>query len=309
MDRISTFNLRSANVGNAMNVQTQLANVQYQESSGLVAQNFGDLGGHGTFQMLNFETELNQAQTWATQAQQAGSKTQSIYTAVGAMATTMTNLQTRLSTAQTGIDNSGLADAVKSLQSQLQQSMNVQLGGSYLFAGSNTDTAPVDLTNYPTLDTSTTPPSYDPTTPDTSYYKGDSTILSVRVATQQKIAYGLTADNPVFEKAMRIMQTALQAAQASPIDKATLNQAYSDCADCITKLANLQESVADVSSQLKSAQQTQTNYATFLSNAVSDVKNVDAAQVASQLSLYQTQLQASYLAVASVTKVTLTSYL
>jgi flagellin-like hook-associated protein FlgL len=60
---------------------------------------------------------------------------------------------------------------------------------------------------------------------------------------------------------------------------------------------------------LQSLGQQQSTFVTYLTNALSDVKDVNTGQVAAQVSEYQTQLQASYLAVASVTKLSLAQFL
>ncbi len=221
----------------------------------------------------------------------------------------------------------------------------------------------------------------------------------MRVSPQQTINYGVTADNPAFDEAMRAMEATVQAAGATSvtgtvvadpaattgtgitsftIDGTTVTSASDSLNDIATginasgiagvtasvvstaggyalkissgntndltfggsltplgindttynqslqtalqsaltvsnsavkDLSNLQESVAATSSQLTSAQQQQTTYVTYLQNSLSGVKDVDTGQVAAKVSQYQTQLQASYLAVAQISKISLAQYL
>jgi flagellar hook-associated protein 3 FlgL len=77
----------------------------------------------------------------------------------------------------------------------------------------------------------------------------------------------------------------------------------------VTNLSNTEEAVGVSSAQLKSSAQQQTTYVTYLQTSLSSVKDVDTAQAAAKVSQYQTQLQASYLAVAQISKVNLTQYL
>jgi flagellar hook-associated protein 3 FlgL len=397
MDRISSLTLHNLTAGSALDVQTKLAQAQIQESSGLVAQDFGTLGGSSTAEMLNLETNISQAQTFASDAQTVGSRTQGMYNALGSMASIVNQLQTQISRYMSAPDTTGLLSGVQNIQQQLLSQVNAQIGGRYLFAGSNINTPPASLTNYPTLQS--TPPYYDPTQPDTSYYTGDNSILSVRVSLQQTLSYGVTANNPAFEEAMRSVEAVVQAASTStiagptvtgttnyasattalglsgsfavngthvtitptmtlsdiaaaipgasvsgggpyqltigggpltltgvtgsalsslgiattPISQAQLTSALQQALDvsnqAVRDLSNLQASVADVSKQLSDAQQQQTTYVTFLQNSLSNVKDADAAQTASLVSQYQTQLQASYMAVVSVTKMSLAQYL
>lgn len=412
MDRVSTLNLHNMTMASALNVQTQLAQAQVQQSSGLVSQDFGGLGGVGTQQMLNLETEINQAQTWAGEAQTVGYRTQAMYTALGNMTSSLSNLQQQISQVLAAPSTASLVDTVTSLQQSMLTQLNQQIGNRYLFAGSTIGTQPVSMTNYPTVQTNG---SFKPTVAiaSPSYYQGDSALLSVRVSAQQEITYGVTAANPAFEESLRAFQTILQGAQAtangtagvsaltgtasqvgsagsftisgtgsatisytaadtpatilqkinaqsgttgvtgawlkdtagnyhlqlssqgsfSTADvsgtllngtwgvatsatapsrsqiNASLQQALTTATQGLTDLSNLQASVAAVSKQLQDAQTQQTNFVTFLQNSLSNVKDVDAAQAASQVQLLQTQLQSSYMAVASITKINLAQYL
>jgi flagellar hook-associated protein 3 FlgL len=395
--RISTLNLNALTLGSAMNVQAQYAQAETQESSGLVASDFATLGGTNSSEMLNLEDGIAQSQTWASDATTVGSRTQGMYTALGNMVTTVTSLESKISAASAAADNSTLVTTVKEIQTALAADMNEQQAGSYLFGGSNTAEAPVNLTNYPAA-------NFSSASADTSYYKGDNNILSVRVSQQQTIDYGVTANSTGFEEALRASQTVIQAA-GSTLASSTLtaasatttpvvttagtininggasvavattdslqniatniNTAYSatgitaqvianssgtyslqissgSSADLnisdtssvglsstthatslqtalktalalagssITSLANQQESVGAVSSALTSASQQQTTYVTYLQNSLSNVKDVDTAQAAAKVSQYQTQLQASYLAVAQISKISLAQYI
>ena len=207
MDRISTLNLHNVTINGAMQVETNLAQATIQELSGLVAQDFSTLGGAATSQMLNLENEISQSQTWASDAQTVGSRTQTMYTSIGTMSTILTGLQSRISQAMSSADNSGLAVAVKNIQQELVSQMNAQIGGRYLFAGSNIATAPVNLAGYPS--SSNNP--YNASTVDTGYYTGDNAIESVRVSSQQTLGYGVTANNPAFEEALRATEAVIQA--------------------------------------------------------------------------------------------------
>lgn len=104
---------------------------------------------------------------------------------------------------------------------------------------------------------------------------------------------GLASANPQSQAALT---NSLQAALT------TTNKAVAD-------LGNLQETVSNTSNTLSNAQQTQTSFVTYLQNSLSGVKDVDTAQAAAQVQQFQTQLQASFLAVSTLTKLSLASFL
>src|SRR5579859_1446361 len=213
MQAISTNNLYSTTIGEALNVQAQWSTAETQQASGLQAQDFGTLGGGSSREMFNLQTDIAQATSWAGIAKTVGSTTQAMFTAVGTMQTDVNNLQTLISTAMASPNNSDLLGQATSIMSTLLTQVNQQVGGNYLFAGGNTSVAPVDRANYPTLDATTN--AYNPTAPDTGYYKGDNSIASVQVNLQQTVSYGVLASNPAMEEAIRAVQSVIEAAQAS----------------------------------------------------------------------------------------------
>jgi len=403
MTRVSTLQMNSLTLGSALAVQTQYAQAETQQSSGLVATDFATLGGANSSEMLNLQDGIAQAQTWASDATTVGSRTQGMYTALGNIVTTVTSLETKISAASSAADNSTLLSAAQEIQQSLVTEMNEQQSGSYLFAGSNTGQAPVDLTKY-----QTTFSSGSGTNQAYNYYTGNSDVLSVRVSPQQTVSYGVTAQSSGFEKSLRATQAVIDAASgtitqstatatdptaastsvssgdtlsingvsvtlstnneslnaiATQINSAasaassavsakvvyngsaymlqvssggstnltisgtaattlglssvtntaslqsTLKSALGVATSAVTDLANQQETVGVVSKELTDAQQQQTTYVTYLQNSLSGVKDVDTAQTAAKVSQYQTQLQASYLAVAQLSKIHLTNYL
>lgn len=415
MQAISTSNLYSTTVGEALNVQTQWSVAETQQASGLQAQDFATLGGGSSREMLNFETDIAQASNWAGVAKTTGTTTQAMYTAVGTMQSAVNKLQTLISTATSSPNNSDLLGQAQAIMGTLLTQVNQQVGGNYLFAGSNTSVAPVDLSHYPTLapqtDQSGNPIldgngnqvyAYAPNTPDTGYYTGDTTIQSAQVNLQQTVSYGVLASNPAIEEAIRAVQNVIEAAQvssasgitstspsaassvsggtltingqdytinggdslsqiatsinqqangngisasvvadstgayhlrvsngqaamsisdssgldlnsASPLPAATLTDTLKSSLtisnQAVADLGNLQETVSNVSNTLDNAQQTQTTFVTYLQTSLSNVKDVDTAQAAAQVQQYQTQLQASFLAVSTLTKLSLASFL
>lgn len=301
MNKVSTYILQKSVLASALQLQSAFEQAEEQQASGLVATTYGGLGGESG-QLLDLQSELVEAQSYADGATEAGDRTQAMYSAIGDMITEMNSLLTTLSSAVSG---SASGQTTASLDQQGQQAlsalagaMNSQYGSDYLFGGTATDTQPVDLSSYA--------PASPYTSADTSYYQGDDAVASVRISAQRTVSYGVTADNSAFEEALR---AAYMTSQASASDSSTLEQAYSLAKQAVTDLSTLQAGVSQSSSTLSDAESEETSYVTFLTNSVSDIKSVNTAEVAAEVSQYQTQLQSSYAAVAAVLKVSLASYL
>jgi flagellar hook-associated protein 3 FlgL len=223
-----------------------------------------------------------------------------MYSSVGSMTTLLSSFKSDINSfdqaATTGSSSTLSTEATQTLKSLVSQ-LNAQYAGTYLFAGSAVDTAPVD--------TASLTAQTDPTTSDTSYYKGDSAIASVKVADSNTVNYGVTADNTAFEAAIRGLNTLA----AGNTDAATVTS-VSDLIDtAITGMTTVQANLSLNSKALESAISDQTDYQSFISSTITDLTSVDVAQASSTLSSYNNQLQAAYSAIGKIQSLSLDNFL
>lgn len=297
---VSTYGLFNTVFGAAKSVQKAEAQASIQESTGLVGTSFADYGDKSR-QLLTLQNEMSSAQAQSDNTATAVNRAQATYSALGNMITLMTTLKTAISSAMSGTAASGLNAQGSSTLEDLASQINAQLGGRYLFSGSQTDQPAVDLTTYATTTASAA-------TADTSYYHGDSQQAAVRVSDTSSVTYGVTGDNSAIEEAMRAAKLVAQAT-TDPVDTTALSAAYDLASSAITDLSNLQASVAVTSGRLEDAQQSQTSYISLLDDATSSIKDVDSAEALAKVKQLDTQLQASYSALSIVVKIRLTDYL
>jgi flagellar hook-associated protein 3 FlgL len=295
---ISTYGLFNSVLNSAKSVQRQEAEASLQESTGLVGTSFEDYGSQ-TLQLLNLQNETTQAQSWNDNTTVASNRSQATYSAIGDMITQLTSLKTAIGSAMSGTTDETLTSEGQSALQDIAGSVNTQLSGQYLFAGSQSDEPPVDLTTYQTTTASAT-------TPDTSYYQGDSQLSSVRISASTTVSYGVTGDNSAIEEALRV---AKMVSQADPSDSTALGSILDLASKAINDLSDLQANVSVTSGRLEGAQQSQTDYLSLLSTATTNIKNVDAAQALANVKQLDTQLQASYSALSDVMQIHLTSFL
>lgn len=302
MLRVSTAGLYQGLLAGAMRVQCDYATASIQESSGLVGTSFSDYGS-GAQRLLNLQSEIDDANTWTATAKTAADRSQSMYSAVGGMIDSLTSLKTTISSAISSTDNSALNASGQTKLEELASEMNIQSSGRYLFSGSRTDTAPVDLSGYP----ATSPPSA--TTADSSYYAGDASKASVIVGRGQSVSYGVTGNTSAFEKALRAAAMVAGVTTSPATDTATLQAAYDLASTALTEMTNLQASISTTSSRLSDIQSRLGDMVSVAETSLGDVKNVDAAEASLKVTNTKTQLQASYSALAAIMKVKLTDYL
>jgi flagellar hook-associated protein 3 FlgL len=301
---ISTYGLYSVLARDSNAAQSALVTATEQEATGLISETYSGLGGVASSKLLSLQSSVTQADNYAANAVTTGTVTQTMYTAVGNMISSLTSLKTALSAAESGSSNPTLSSTAESILTDLASEMNTQLGSDYVFSGDMTDTAPVDLTNYPAI----IPVSA--TTADTSYYRGDDSVASVQVGSDQSISYGVTADNSSFEEALRAAAMAVEAVgSGGSTDATTVQSAFALASTALDDLSDLQEEISNSSSRLKDVETNETAFVSQMNNMITDTEGVDTAQASANVSEYQTQLEASYSALAIVLKVRLTDYL
>ena len=298
--RVATFANNNAMLTSAMRVQVKMADLQLQQASGVKSTDYGGLGSSSR-KLISLEVSLQQSQAYSSAASEAAGRVEVLYSAMSTVTDLLSDFRSQLA-AMTGVDGAttsgaSLVDAAQAYMKELAGALNTQYEGRYVFAGSRTTSPPVDLSGY----------ASDADTPSTSYYQGDSIVSSVQVSAEQTVAYGVTADNPAFEKAFRAL--ALIANGGTPVDQANLQAASTLIVSALDEAAAVQSRLSISASVLDRAKSNQSDYQSFLATEMSSVRDVDATSVAVTLTSYETQLQASYAALAKIQSLNLLDYL
>ncbi|MBR9971469.1 flagellin [Magnetospirillum sulfuroxidans] len=300
MERVSTAGLGQALLRSAMNVQAKLAEKQTANSSGLKAETYAGLGA-GAARLVSMETSLAQLQARSDTAQTALDRTEAMYAAVDSMVDLTTSMRTTLSGLSTNSSSEVDYNQIgKNMLTDLENLMNLQVDGRYLFSGSATTSVPVDTT----LLTAPTTPSVA----DTSYYLGDDVVQSVKVSDQTGIDYGVTASESGFEKALRAANI-LANLDTSDLDEDAVSEAYDLATAALDELLASQGRLSVNAGRLENYQAQQDTSISLLSDRISDAKAVDVAQTTVEISQYQTTLQASYAALGKLNGLSLVDYL
>ncbi|MGV8854895.1 MAG: flagellin [Devosia sp.] len=298
--RVATFAMNRQMLAAALNTQAKMADMQLQEASGVISTDYGGLGSNAR-KLINLEVTAERSKRYEAAASDAATRVESSYGALGNMADLLSAVRVQLTAAQSGDANDAsgtnlVAYAANALQ-EMTSLLNTKVGESYLFSGSPGTTSPVDRSGV----------AVDLDTPDTSYYQGDSNTLSVQVSQEQSVSYGINADAAPFEKALRALG-ALAGSDGSLTD-VDLAAVLDLVVQAVDGVAGLQGGVALSSAALDRAVETQQDLQDFYSNGISSLRDVDVTAVAVHLTAYETQLQASYAALAKVQSLSLLDYL
>jgi flagellar hook-associated protein 3 FlgL len=296
--RVATFAMSERMLEASLRTQSRMSEAQLQQASGAVSSDYGGLGrSAGT--LVSLEVSLARSKSQASAAEEAGNRVQVMSDAVGSMSELMTSFRSSLSAAiSAGGDDDTLTATAQSLLEEFAGLLNTRFEGRYLFAGSDTGTAPADLSGYTASDVATQ---------DTAYYQGNGTKASVVLSSERTLTYGVTGDEPAFEKALRALAAVANA--SAPPDTATLQAISELAAEAVDALATVQGQLSIDAATLERSVAAQTDHQDATESLITAANGADVTALAVELSAYETQLQASYAALAKVQSLNLMDYL
>jgi len=141
-------------------------------------------------------------------------------------------------------------------------------------------------------------------------YTADSALID----SGDSLTYGVSSDNPAFQQlvnGLRYMNSAAAAGKSG--DTVTyqtdMQQATTMINAGLAAIQGLHAGVANSQDLLTNQTTNQNNLITALQNQVGDIQNVDTTQVATEIQVLQTQLEASYSATGTLEKLSLVNYL
>ncbi len=205
-----------------------------------------------------------------------------------------------------GIDKDDISDIKIS---EIEDFLNVRVNGRYLFAGTKTDTKPVQpgtMSTAPTYDG-----SFNTTAEPAFYYQGDDAIQKARIDEGVVLNYGVTAADSGFEKLIRsvriLRSTDITGGDANYLSKIQEGLDLINAAE--DRLQELELSVGSKVQQLNSTTNNLKDSRNFINGIISDLESADTFQAVAELTQDQTMLEASYATVVRLSDLTLTNFL
>jgi flagellar hook-associated protein 3 FlgL len=301
MERVSTFSQHRQLIAQALDVQRKAATQQTQIATGKKSETYQGVADNART-IVNLETDLKRADRYVTGGTIVNARVEAMYSAVSQLGDLATDIQTWLSGLISGAsdDVAGVNDQAQAYLEEVASLLNTQQAGRYLFAGSRTDAAPVDL------DALSTAPSA--TTADTAYYAGDGQIASFEAGPDLTISYGVTADATGFEQLVRALNIARTASE-DPADTDALTAAYQLAVSANDDIAVTRTQLSDASQGIERAIDSHVDFQLYVESLVDDLQNVDVAEVTAELSATEAQLEASYNVLTMLQKINLLDYL
>lgn len=295
--RIGTFAHSNALIAASLRTQAKLADQQTREATGLKSTAFGGLGTD-VAQLLRLSSQSTRLAADNAAAETASTYVQSAYAAVGDIADLADTIKSQLAAQISGakLDADSLASYARGWLDDLQTQLNSQVGGVYLFGGEAVDAAPVDFSAA----------DYDPTTAgDTGYYLGASATRTFAGVDGAKVSLSVTAQASGFEQLARALSMVI----ANPDDTDTLSAAFDLVGEAVSGVGAIQEGLGVQADQLSSLISRNETKIDTLDDLASQLKGADLAEAAVLVTNYQTQLEALYSTIGTLSSSSLLKYL
>jgi flagellar hook-associated protein 3 FlgL len=337
-------------VNDSQATQTQLNKLTQQSASGKVADTYGGLGT-GASVSIDLRPQMAQVSAWQ----------QNISTANGSLSTTqsvlgqLTSIANTFSSAALGAgmtDSTGIAAVAVQAKAALQQVvalLNTQTSGQYVFAGTNSTTAPVS-TSLPSWVISasgagtvvaglasgtdpatvvqnlvTTASGWNLAAPGSAQPTGAAaaalqtqtgdgqTATMAFVAGQNSFAPKSASATGSYVGDLVAGLAGLAALGSSTASESTMVSYGAAISQLLqgagTAMTTEEAGFGQVQATLTTQTTTLSDTLTSLKTQVSSVENVDMAATATALAQVQTQLQASFQLIAGLKQLSLTAYL
>ncbi len=300
VNRVATFAFTNQMVSENMRLQTKYADINTQISSGLKSQDYKGIARDSQY-LLAIESSQSKLTAYNANANTASANINIMYSTIGKIEEMANTMLGNVTAALGGNQVPGTITADQANNAMLETAglLNLKVAGRHLFAGSDIDTTPVNLSN------PSWPPQTSPSTVNSSYYEGNNTLTSVQVSETFTSTYGVTADNPAFEKLFR----AYNILKTNPTGGAERNEALDLIQQSIDEIGNLRGLLSTQANSIENQTDKNEDDRNHLKELSSFIKETDIPSASVRLTEIQGQLEASYSASVRVLQLSLVNYL
>ncbi|MBL6934222.1 MAG: hypothetical protein ISR48_02310 [Alphaproteobacteria bacterium] len=286
---------------------SRLYDRQIQVSSGKVAQRFTGISAEAT-RVVNLKNTMDGTDQFLRNISLVDDRLEVMESTVSQLTDIATEVRTLLVqslNAETA-SSQDLNNLTGGMLTQVAGFLNKEVAGRFLFSGTATNTAPVDVTNATFVATGT---GGAPSAVDTSYYQGNTTKLSVRADDNFSVTYGITADESGFEKLLRSINLASNVSVGPPSDRTTLTEALKLVNESIDEINGVVSTIGGSRAAMANVQSKHENFRLIFEEEISGIENVDVVQTMTRLSEDQNALEASFATVARINQLSLINFL
>jgi flagellar hook-associated protein 3 FlgL len=300
MDRIATFSQQRQFITQALEVQKRYAVEQTQLATSAKSLTYDGYGASART-IISLEGDVKAADQYVSSGTIVSSRVEAAYSATTSLIDLATNARAWLSSLISGAtdDVSGANVQAQAYLDEVASLLNTKVDDTYVFAGSVSGDAPVDISTYAATDAMTV---------DTSYYGGSDELASYEAAPDLTITYGASAADGGFEKLLRALSLVAQADE-NPADIDVLQDSFGLLDEAIEEMTVEQARQASVAASIDDALDRNLDFQLYVDALVEDLKNVDVAEITAQLAATELQLESAFSVLKKLQSINLLDYL
>jgi flagellar hook-associated protein 3 FlgL len=306
MTRIANLAQQNQIIGNIRDTQARMQDLQIQMATGFKSQRYSGIAADSR-QLVNLESSKARMDQYQTNNNTVNLRLQTMEISVSNVFDTASKLKTLLTNALNANNAPDLAlpQEAQNMLAEVAKQLNIKIGDRYLFAGSKTDTPPVDLS----AAGFTAPPTVYPSTADTGYYQGDSAQLTTRAADDFDLTYGVTGDEGGFEQIIRALNLTASVTITPSVDRNRLQDALDVVNQAVSNLPTIRSRIGTAQNALDSANEVHADMSTYLDQSITNLTSVDITEAATKMSSEQVLLQASYMTISQLGQLSLANFM
>lgn len=297
--RVSTFAMHQSTLSDVTRLQSNLANLQNQISSGVKSDSFEGLNGQ-VEPFVQFEAKIKKTQTLLENNTIIMARMQTTDVALDQVINIADDFQDLLIQRRNPVSGDDLQFEIsaRALMEAAAAQLNTAQEGRYLFAGSRTNEQPVKTP---------VPGSITPGVPDDLYYQGNDRDLYARVQETFEVQYNVRANESGFQKLFAAINLGLSGdASGSQDVLADATELITDAIDEIISVrAQVQQNIVNVE-EINGRHEQLKLYWTGLNEKI--IKT-DLLSASTEVALSESILQASFSSFARLNELRLTDFL
>lgn len=299
IQRVSTSSLHATTIADTLKLQSKMANIQNQISSGYKSDTFQGLTGK-VEAFVQFEAKMNKNQTLIDNNTLINSRLQTTDTALNELITVADQFQDLLVQRQNPVSGTSMSFSVnaKATLEAIAQLLNTEQEGRFLFGGTKTDIPPVKTP---------VPANFLSGVPDAAYYQGSDADVYARVQENQLMQYNVKANDPAFQKLIAAVNLSLQADSVN--DMASMEEATQLATQAIDEIIGLRATVQQNQVTIQDINSRLSMLNLYWKGMAESIIKTDTVAASSELAVAQTVLQASFQSFVTLNSLRLVDYI